>query len=75
MTQSYIVLACYILHNFITIEDGLPLEEAIEKEDDHDGIEVPLLETYGLSQEDRNEWAQFREDIASRMWEDYRSRE
>ena len=75
MTQSYIVLACCILHNFITIEDGLPLEEAIEEEDDHDGIEVPLLETYGLSQEDRNEWAQFREDIASRMWEDYRSRE
>ena len=68
MTQSYIVLACCILHNFITIEDGLPLEEAIEEEDDHDGIEVPLLETYGLSQEDRNEWAQFREDIASRMW-------
>lgn len=75
MTQSYIVLACCILHNFITIEDGLPSEEAIEEEDDRDGIEVPLLETYGLSQEDRNEWAQFREDIANRMWEDYRSRE
>ena len=75
MTQSYIILACCILHNFITIEDGLPLEVAIQEEDDRDGIEVPLLETYGLSQEDRNEWAQFREDIASRMWEDYRSRE
>ena len=75
MTQSYIVLACCILHTFITIEDGLPLEVATEEEDDRDGIEVPLLETYGLSQEDRNEWAQFREDIASRMWEDYRSQE
>ena len=57
MTQSYIVLACCILHDFIMIEDGLPLEVAIEEEDDCDGIEVPLLETYGLSQEDRNEWA------------------
>ena len=59
MTQSYIILACCILHNFIMIEDGLPLEVATKEEDDRDGIEVPLLETYGLSQEDRNEWAQF----------------
>lgn len=41
------------------IEDGLPSEVAIKEEDDRDGIEVLVLKTYGLSLEDRNEWAQF----------------
>jgi hypothetical protein len=76
MTQAYIVLACCILHNYITEVDGLP-EVEVEEEDDPDcgGVDVPVLQTYGFSQQDRTEWSQFRDDLASRMWEDYRSRE
>lgn len=48
MTQTKIVLACCILHNFITIEDDIPCEVEIE-EDERDGINVPILETYGMT--------------------------
>jgi hypothetical protein len=58
-TQAHIVLACCILHNFITIEDGLPSEVEFEEEDGRDGIDVPVLETYGLSQRERDDWANF----------------
>ena len=73
MTQIKIVLACCILHNFIIIEDGVPLEVDIEEEDDREGINVPILETYGMTQRDRDDWGKFRDDIAKRMWDDYRS--
>jgi hypothetical protein len=59
MTQAHIVLACCILHNYITLEDDIPSEIVTEEEDDRDGIGVPMLETYGLSQRDRDQWAQF----------------
>ena len=49
-TQKKIVLACGILHNFITIEDGLPSKIDIEEDDDRVGINVPILETYGMNQ-------------------------
>lgn len=55
------------------IEDGVPTEVEIEEEDDRDRINVPVLETYGLSQRDRDDWGKFRDEIARRMWEDYRS--
>lgn len=42
-----IVLACNILHNFITMEDFLPSKVDIEEDHDHAGINVPILETYG----------------------------
>ena len=73
MTQTKIVLACCILHNFITIEDDIPREVEIE-EDERDGINVPILETYGMTQRDRDDWGNFRDEIARRMWEDYRVR-
>ena len=73
MTHIKIVLACCILHNFITIEDGVLLEVDIEEEDDREGINVPILETYGMTQHDRDDWGKFRDDIAKRMWDDYRS--
>ena len=69
-----IVLACGILHNFITMEDGLPSEVEIEEDDDRVGINVPILETYGMNQRDRDDWGRFRNEIAQRMWEDYNSR-
>ena len=72
-TQTKIVLACCILHNFITIEDGVPRDVEIEEDDERDGINVPILETYGMTQGDRDEWGNFRDAIAGRMWEDYRS--
>ena len=75
MTQAHIVLACCILHSYITLEDDIPSEIVTEEEDDRDGIGVPMLETYGLSQCDRDQWAQFWDDIASRMWEEYKSQE
>ena len=75
MTQTKIVLACCILHNYITIEDGVPLEIKIDKDNDDDRnvINVPILETYGMTQRDRDDWGKFRDEIAQRMWEDYRS--
>lgn len=73
MTQTNIVLACYILHNFITIEDDIHYEIDIDEEDDHEGIHVPILETYGMTQCDREDWEKFRDDIEKRMWDDYRS--
>ena len=73
MTQTRIVLACCILHNYITIEDGVPLEIEIEEDDDHNAINVPVVETYGMTQRDRDDWENFRDEIAQRMWEDYRA--
>ena len=75
MTQTRIVLACCILHNYITIEDGVPLEIETDEDDDDDSnaINVPILETYGMNQRDRDDWGKFRDEIAQRMWEDYRS--
>ena len=55
-TQTKIVLACCILHNFITIEDDISFEVDIEKEDDREGINVPILEKYGMTQQDRDDW-------------------
>ena len=72
-TQTKIVLACGILHNFITMEDGL-LEVEVEEDDDRVGINVPILETYGMNQRDRDDWGRFRDEIAQRMWDDYNSR-
>ena len=74
MTQTKIVLACCILHNFIIIEDGIPSKIDIDEEDDREGIDVPILEIYGMTQIDREDWGKFRDDIAKRMWDDYRSR-
>ena len=72
-TQTKIILACCILQNFITIEDGITFEVDIEEEDDHEGIDVPILETYGMTQRDRDDWGRFRDEIAKRMWDDYRA--
>ena len=52
------VLACYILHNFITIKDDIPCDVEIE-EDECEGINVPILETYGMSLGDRDDWGKF----------------
>ena len=49
------------------------MEVDIEEEDDREGINVPILETYGMTQRDRDDWGKFRDDIAKRMWDDYRS--
>lgn len=57
--QTRIVLACTILHNFITVEDGVPLEVELEDDDGHASINVPILETYGMSQRDRDDWTKF----------------
>ena len=59
MTQIKIVLTCCILHNFITIEDDIPPEVDVEEEDDREGITVPILETYGMTQRDRDDWVIF----------------
>ena len=72
-TQTKIVLACCILHNFITIEDGITFEVDIEEEDDREGIDVPILETFGMTKRDRDDWGRFRDEIAKRMWDDYRA--
>ena len=74
MTQTKIVLACCILHNFIIIEDGIPSKVDIDKEDDREGIDIPILEIYGMTQHDRDDWGNFRDDITKRMSDDYRSR-
>ena len=50
MTQKRIVLACTILHNFIMVEDGVPSEVKLEDDDGGAPINVPILETYGMSQ-------------------------
>ena len=50
MTQTKIMLACCILHNFITIKDDIPPDVEIEEDDDHDGINVPMLDTSGMTQ-------------------------
>ena len=73
MTQTNIVLACCILHNFITIEDGIPSKIDIHEEDDREGIDVPILEIYGMTQRDREDWGKFRDEMAKMMWDDYRS--
>ena len=70
-TQAKIVLVCCILHNFITIEDGINFEVDIEEEDDREGIDVPILETYGMTQRDRDDWGRFQDQIEKRMWDDY----
>ena len=70
-----IMLACCILHNFITIEDGVPLDVEIEEEDDYNGINMPILDTYVLTQWNRDEWGNFWDELAWRMWEDYRSQQ
>ena len=49
-TQTKIVLACCILHNFITIEDDVPQVLEIEEDVDRGGINVPILETFGMTQ-------------------------
>ena len=67
------MLACCILHNFITIEDGVPQVLEIEEDVDRGGINVPILETFGMTQRDREDWGNFRDEIAEKMWEDYRS--
>ena len=74
MTQLKIVLTCCILHNFITIEDDIPPEvDDVEEEDDREGIDVPILETYEITQRDKDDCGKFRDDIAKRTWDDYRT--
>ena len=73
ITQTKIVLSCCILHNFITIEDSVPPDVEIEEDADRDGINVPILETFGMTQQDRDGWGNFRDELAEKMWEDYRS--
>ena len=58
-TQTKIVLACGILHNFIIVEDGAPLEVDFEEDDVRALINVPILETYGMNQRDREDWGNF----------------
>ena len=55
------------------MEDGLPIEEEFEEDDDCIGINVSILETYGMNQQDRDDWGRFQDEIARRMWEDYNS--
>ena len=59
VSQTKIVLACCILHNLITIEDGVPHDMEIEEDDDRDGINLPILETYGMTQRDRDDLGNF----------------
>lgn len=59
VTQTKITLACCILHNFITIEDGVLHDVEIEDEDDRDGIDEPILDTYGMTLRDRDDWGNF----------------
>ena len=72
MTQTKIVLACCILHNFITIEAKIPPEVEIEEDDDREEVNIPILETYGMTLRDRDDWGKFQDEIARRMWKDYR---
>ena len=55
MTQTKLVLACYILHNYIIIEDHIPLEIKIEEDDDHNAINVPILEMHAMTQRDKDD--------------------
>lgn len=74
INQINYFLSCGILHNFIMMEDGIPSEVEIEEDDDdHVEINVPVLETYGMNQQDRDEWGKFQDEIAQRMWEHYNS--
>ena len=65
MTQTKIVLACCIFHNFIVIEEVIQPNVEIEEDDD--------IDTYGMTQQDRDDMGKFWDEIAQRMWEDYRS--
>ena len=58
-TQKKIVLACCILHNFISIEDGVPQVLEIEEDVDRGGINVPILDIFGMSQQYRDDWGNF----------------
>ena len=73
MTPTKIMLACCILHNFIMIEDDVPCKVEIEEDIDRGGINVPILETFGMTQRDRDDWGIFLDELAEKMWEDYRS--
>ena len=48
-TQTKIMLACCILHNYIMIEEEVPPDVEIQDEDDRDGINMPILDTYGMT--------------------------
>ncbi|XP_020262747.1 uncharacterized protein LOC109838736 [Asparagus officinalis] len=81
-TQVDIVLACTILHNFITIED--PQEDILnqnvlideENEDvtneyDSNVVDFNQSRTQREERDARNEWKDLRDQIAWTMWVDY----
>ncbi|XP_020271546.1 uncharacterized protein LOC109846712 [Asparagus officinalis] len=81
-TQVDIVLACMILHNFITTidpSDKLLNESEINKdidgeviyENDNNLVDFTQTQTQREQTELRNEWKTLRDDIAWAMWVDY----
>ncbi|XP_021757967.1 uncharacterized protein LOC110723003 [Chenopodium quinoa] len=74
--QKYIILLCCVIHNFIKMcKDGDPLfiqyaDENVELEDDainNNGSED--VETPSVSQQELQRMAQFRDCLATRLWE------
>ncbi|KAL7604732.1 uncharacterized protein LOC111885647 [Lactuca sativa] len=76
-TQTKIILACCLLHNFIRKElpyDPLNDDEVIDTNNDDDdadlGSQVEHITTIGKS----NEWTSFRENMATSMFNSWRFR-
>ena len=49
------------------------MEIEIEEDVDRGGIDVPILETFGMTQWDIDDWGNFWDELVENMWEDYRS--
>ncbi|KAL4562309.1 hypothetical protein LXL04_034509 [Taraxacum kok-saghyz] len=75
-TQNKIILACCLLHNFIRNEmpydfvDDETVDTNTDEDDAHLGEEVEHITTIGTS----NEWTTFRQNLATLMFDTWRSR-
>ncbi|XP_020243285.1 uncharacterized protein LOC109821512 [Asparagus officinalis] len=81
-TQVDIILACTVLHNFITLEDpdddilneNVEIDEDTEEEineDDSNMVDYTQSRTQREDRDVRNEWKEMRDQIAWAMWVDY----
>lgn len=78
--QQLIPIACCVLHNFIRREarrDGLFEQfqvedlDVVDQEEVGDSQQIPDID---MSQSSLNQMGAIRDDIAGRMWLDYRNR-
>ncbi|XP_058068801.1 uncharacterized protein LOC131218139 [Magnolia sinica] len=68
LTQVKIVIACCVLHNFIRLFRGDSLiEDEVTSTDVMESIDLSPYEV-NVTQREKDEWATFRDNIASRMW-------